>query len=133
MIPNSDESSSKKNLSSSEGGAAGASANGNGRDRSDRERGGDRDRGFDRGERSGGDRFERNERRAGAMEVVVDHNIEKAMKVLKRKLIKEGIFKELKLRRYFEKPSERKKRKVKESLKKARKEEARQKKNPFMA
>jgi small subunit ribosomal protein S21 len=67
------------------------------------------------------------------MEVVVEHNIEKAMKVLKRKLIKEGIFKELKLRRYFEKPSERKKRKVKESLKKARKEEARQKKNPFIA
>lgn len=67
--------------------------------------------------------------RAGAMEVTVEHNIEKAMKILKRKLIKEGLFKELKARRYYEKPSERKKRKHKESLKKARKEEARQKKN----
>ena len=68
----------------------------------------------------------------GAMEVFVEHNIEKAMKILKRKLIKEGLFKELKSRRYYEKPSERKKRKHKESLKKARKEEARQKKNPLL-
>ncbi len=63
-----------------------------------------------------------------ALEVKVDHNVEKAMKVLKRKLIKEGLFKELKSRRYYEKPSEKKKRKHKESLKKLRKEEARRKK-----
>lgn len=69
---------------------------------------------------------------AGAMEVVVDHGIDKAMKVLKRKLIKEGLFKELKSRRYYEKPSERKKRKEKESKKKLRKEEARQKKNALL-
>ena len=68
----------------------------------------------------------------GAMEVSVDHNIEKAMKILKRKLIKEGLFKELKSRRYYEKPSERKKRKTKESQKKIRKEEARNKKNLTM-
>lgn len=67
--------------------------------------------------------------RGGAMEVHVDHNIDKAMKILKRKLIKEGLFKELKARRYFEKPSERKKRKGKESFKKTRKEEARNRKN----
>lgn len=76
------------------------------------------------GDFQGGDRA-----RGGAMEVVVDHSIEKAMKILKRKLIKEGLFKELKSRRYYEKPSEKKKRKFKESLKKARKEEARAKKN----
>jgi small subunit ribosomal protein S21 len=70
--------------------------------------------------------------RAGAMEVYVDHNIEKAMKILKRKLIKEGLFKELKSRRYYEKPSERKKRKNKESIKKVRKDEARQKKNSLL-
>lgn len=75
----------------------------------------------------------RNEGQAtGAMEVVVDHGIDKAMKVLKRKLIKEGLFKELKSRRYYEKPSERKKRKEKESKKKLRKEEARQKKNAML-
>ena len=68
--------------------------------------------------------------RGHSLEVTVDHNIEKAMKILKRKLIKEGLFKELKLRRYYEKPSEKKKRKLKESLKKIRKEEARIKKNP---
>lgn len=62
------------------------------------------------------------------LDVSVDTNIEKAMRVLKRKLIREGIFKELKTRRYFEKPCERKKRKHKESVKRVRKEEARQKK-----
>lgn len=69
--------------------------------------------------------------RASAMEVVVEHNLEKAMKILKRKLIKEGLFKELKSRRYFEKPCERRKRKLKESMKKLRKEEARSRKNPY--
>lgn len=70
--------------------------------------------------------------RGAALEVSVDNNIEKAMKILKRKLIKEGLFKELKLRRYYEKPSEKRKRKLKESIKKIRKEAARQKKNPHM-
>ncbi len=94
------------------------------------------DRG-DRGDRPYGDRGgfnrDRDDRpKPQAMEVYVENNIEKAMKVLKRKLIKEGLFKELKSRRYYEKPSERKKRKEKDSIKKARKEEARQKKNPFL-
>lgn len=66
--------------------------------------------------------------RAQALEVIVESNVEKAMKVLKRKLIKEGLFKELKARRYYEKPSLKKKRKAKEAVKKARKEEARAKK-----
>ncbi|MCL4131046.1 UNVERIFIED_CONTAM: hypothetical protein GTU68_012698 [Idotea baltica] len=44
------------------------------------------------------------------------------MRVLKRKLIREGVFKELKSRRYYEKPSEKEKRKRKESVKKRRKE-----------
>lgn len=80
--------------------------------------------------REGRDDGERSERaKGGPMEVIVDHSVEKAIKILKRKLIKEGLFKELKARRYYEKPSERKKRKTKESLKKARKEEARAKKN----
>jgi small subunit ribosomal protein S21 len=68
--------------------------------------------------------------RAGAMEVMVEgNNIDKSLKLLKRKLIKEGIFRELKARRYYEKKSEKKKRKLKESLKKIRKELARSKKN----
>ena len=43
-----------------------------------------------------------------SLEVSVEHNIEKAIKILKRKLIREGLFKELKQRRYYEKPSEKK-------------------------
>lgn len=89
------------------------------------ERGGDGPRGRHAGPGADADRG-----RAGAMEVVVSHNIEKAMKILKRKLIKEGLFKELKARRYFEKPSIRRKRKEKEARKKQRKDEARIKKGP---
>lgn len=63
------------------------------------------------------------------LEVSVENSLEKAIKVLKRKLIKEGIFKELKARRYHEKDCEKRKRKVKESIKKIRKDEARAKKN----
>lgn len=47
------------------------------------------------------------------------------MRVLKRKLIREGVFKELKARRFYEKPSEKKKRKEKEAHKKRRKEQER--------
>ncbi len=64
--------------------------------------------------------------------ITVENNLDKAMKILKRKLIKEGLFKELKTRRYFEKPSEKKKRKQKETVKKNRKEEARIKKSSLM-
>lgn len=104
----------------------------------------DRQGGYSRGgygDRYGGDRYGSDQGgsgqgaerpKANAMEVFVESNIEKAMKVLKRKLIKEGLFKELKSRRYYEKPSERKKRKQKESVKKVRKEEARQKKNSLL-
>ena len=60
------------------------------------------------------------------IEIKVNHNLEKAIRVLKRKLIREGVFKELKARRYYEKPSEKKKRKSKESVKKRRKEISRQ-------
>jgi small subunit ribosomal protein S21 len=82
------------------------------------------------GSQGGGSQGGDDRARAGAMEVVVSHNIEKAMKILKRKLIKEGLFKELKSRRYFEKPSEKRKRKIKEARKKQRKDEARLKKAP---
>jgi small subunit ribosomal protein S21 len=82
------------------------------------------------GYRPRGDRNDADKMKAGAMEVIVSHNIEKAMKILKRKLIKEGLFKELKSRRYYEKPSERRKRKEKESRKKLRKEEARIRRGP---
>lgn len=43
-------------------------------------------------------------------------NLEQAMRVLKRKVQKEGIVKELKMRQYYEKPSEKKRRKKKENI-----------------
>ena len=43
-------------------------------------------------------------------------NLEQAMRVLKRKVQKEGIVKEIKMRQYFEKPSEKKRRKKKENI-----------------
>jgi small subunit ribosomal protein S21 len=54
------------------------------------------------------------ERREGEkLEVkVFDNDVEKALKILKNKLSKSGLFKELKLRRAYEKPSVKKKRKT---------------------
>ncbi|MDA0691545.1 MAG: 30S ribosomal protein S21 [Nitrospinae bacterium] len=49
---------------------------------------------------------------------VYQNQVEKALKVLKRQLIKEGLFKELKRRRFFMKPSVMKKLKIKEAKKK---------------
>lgn len=43
---------------------------------------------------------------------VFDNDVEKALKILKNKLSKSGLFKELKLRRAYEKPSVRRKRKA---------------------
>ena len=53
------------------------------------------------------------------MQVTVYQNqVERALKGLKRQLNKEGLFKELKHRRFYEKPSVKKKRKMKEAKKK---------------
>ena len=53
--------------------------------------------------------------------------------IIKNLIGPKGLFKELKSRRYYEKPSERRKRKHKESVKKIRKEESRMKKNSMLA
>ena len=90
-------------------------------------------RSYSRGGSELGQGLQSEKQKAGPMEVVVEQNIEKAMKILKRKLIKEGLFKELKSRRYYEKPSEKRKRKTKESRKKLRKEEARLRKGSGLA
>jgi small subunit ribosomal protein S21 len=41
-------------------------------------------------------------------------NVEKAMRVLKKKLLKDGLMREMKARQYYEKPSEKRVRKQKE-------------------
>lgn len=52
---------------------------------------------------------------------VIDGNLTKAMKVMKRKLQQEGLFREMKRRRFHEKPSAKRKRKQKESQRRERK------------
>ncbi|MGO1118490.1 30S ribosomal protein S21 [Rhodovibrionaceae bacterium A322] len=52
---------------------------------------------------------------------VRDNNVDQALRALKKKLQREGVFREMKLRRHFEKPSERKKREQAEALRRHRK------------
>ena len=52
---------------------------------------------------------------------VRDNNVDQALKVLKKKMQREGIFRELKRRKAFEKPSERKTREKAEAIRRARK------------
>ena len=52
---------------------------------------------------------------------VRDNNVENAIKTLKRKLQKENLFKEVKQRKQFEKPSRKRKRKLEENRKRGRK------------
>ena len=54
---------------------------------------------------------------------VRDNNVDQALKALKKKLQREGVFREMKLRRSFEKPSERKAREKAEAVRRARKME----------
>jgi small subunit ribosomal protein S21 len=54
----------------------------------------------------------RQEREKNLEVKVFDNDVEKALKILKNKLSKSGLFKELKLRRAYEKPSVKKKRKT---------------------
>jgi small subunit ribosomal protein S21 len=53
--------------------------------------------------------------------LVRDNNVDQALKALKKKMQREGIFREMKLRNYFEKPSERKARERAEAVRRARK------------
>ena len=52
---------------------------------------------------------------------VKDNNVEQALRVLKRKLQKEGFFKIIKMKSNYEKPSEKKKRIRLENLKRVKK------------
>ena len=53
--------------------------------------------------------------------VVRDNNVDQALKALKKKMQREGVFREMKLRRNFEKPSEKKAREKAEAVRRARK------------
>lgn len=53
--------------------------------------------------------------------LVRDNNVDQALKALKKKLQREGVFREMKLRRHYEKPSERRAREAAEAVRRARK------------
>lgn len=56
------------------------------------------------------------------MQVVVrDNNVDQALRALKKKLQREGVFREMKLRNYYEKPSEKRARQKAEAIRRARK------------
>lgn len=53
--------------------------------------------------------------------IVRDNNVDQALRALKRKLQREGVFRELKRRRQYEKPSERRVRESAEAVRRIRK------------
>lgn len=52
---------------------------------------------------------------------VRDNNVDQAYRVLKKKLQREGVFREMKLRNHYEKPSEKRAREKAESVRRVRK------------
>ena len=54
---------------------------------------------------------------------VRNNNVEKALRVLKKKLQKDGLMKELRMRQHFEKPSLKSQRKHKENISRCKKEQ----------
>jgi small subunit ribosomal protein S21 len=51
---------------------------------------------------------------------VRDNNVDQALKVLKKRMQREGIFREMKLRKHYVKPSERRVREKSEAIRRAR-------------
>jgi len=58
----------------------------------------------------------------GYMQIIVrDNNVEQALRALKKKLQREGVYREMKLRRHYEKPSEKRARERAAAIRRARK------------
>ncbi|GGE15465.1 hypothetical protein GCM10011529_22330 [Polymorphobacter glacialis] len=58
----------------------------------------------------------------GCMQIVVrDNNVDQALRALKKKLQREGVYREMKLRRHYEKPSEKRAREKAAAVRRARK------------
>ncbi len=53
--------------------------------------------------------------------IVRDNNVDQALRALKKKMQREGIFREMKMRRAYEKPSEKRAREAAEAVRRARK------------
>ena len=58
----------------------------------------------------------------GCMQIMVrDNNVDQALRALKKKLQREGVYREMKLRRHYEKPSEKRAREKAAAIRRARK------------
>ena len=56
------------------------------------------------------------------MQIIVrDNNVEQALRAIKKKLQREGVYREMKLRRHYEKPSEKRARERAAAIRRARK------------
>ena len=62
---------------------------------------------------------------------VRNNNVEKAIRVLKKKIQKDGMMRELRQRQYYEKPTLKRQRKLKESLRRVAKETRLREKNLY--
>jgi len=51
---------------------------------------------------------------------VIDNDVEKAIRILKKKIQNDGLFKRLKLKKSYEKPSEYRRRKMREAMRRHR-------------
>lgn len=56
-----------------------------------------------------------------------DNNVDQALRALKKKMQREGVFREMKMRRHYEKPSERRVREKAEAVRRWRKIERKRK------
>src|SRR3546814_5733707 len=79
---------------------------------------------------SGEPDFSRNRRPSDEQEttrrmqiIVRDNNVDQALRALKKKLQREGVYREMKLRRHYEKPSEKRARERAAAVRRARKME----------
>jgi small subunit ribosomal protein S21 len=66
-------------------------------------------------------RFERSRRKHLLQVLVRDNNVDQALRVLKKKMQREGVFREMKRRRFYEKPSEKTAREKSDAIRRARK------------
>ncbi|MGL5839840.1 MAG: 30S ribosomal protein S21 [Sphingorhabdus sp.] len=61
------------------------------------------------------------------MQIIVrDNNVDQALRALKKKLQREGVYREMKMRRHYEKPSEKRAREKAAAIRRARKMERKQ-------
>ena len=68
-------------------------------------------------------RFDEQETTRRMQIIVRDNNVDQALRALKKKLQREGVYREMKLRRHYEKPSEKRARERAAAVRRARKME----------